>query len=96
MGLDILKDKEGKISIEELSKITSIRPQDIRETLQDKLHIIKYHRGDYVIDLSKSSIDQHLHKKQIDPNSVFVSNCEPSKLHWTPFVLANKRQKIHY
>jgi histone acetyltransferase MYST1 len=59
---ELLRDRQGKVSIDELSRLTSIRPLDVRETLADKLHVIKYVKGDYIIDASPALLDKLLPK----------------------------------
>jgi histone acetyltransferase MYST1 len=62
---ELLRDRQGKVSIDELSRLTSIRPLDVRETLADKLHVIKYVKGDYIIDASTAVLDKLLPKVRV-------------------------------
>ena len=87
---NLLKTRTGKISVDELSKLTSIRTHDIRATLEEGCHLIRYHNGEWLIDMSKTT------EKRLFPNK--ASNaiyCDPTKLHWVPFVLQNKREKVY-
>lgn len=49
--VEILKNKRGPLSIRDLSKMTSIKTEDIISTLQ-ALHLIKYYKGQHVISLT--------------------------------------------
>ena len=78
--LNILKDKEGFISVKELSDMTMIRPADIISTLQ-YLNMIQYHKGQHVICAAPHVIEAHL--KKCGSAGLVV---EPSKIVWNPFV----------
>lgn len=81
-----------QISIEELSRITCITTDDIIETLKF-LHILIWYKGRWVF--SDTALQQclrereekrlELAKKVEDPLAIFVSQCRPERLHWTPF-----------
>ena len=43
------------ISVEELSKLTSIRTQDIRATLEEQTHLIRFYGNEWIIDMSKAT-----------------------------------------
>lgn len=89
---------ENAISIEDLSRLTCITTDDIIECLKS-LHILIWYKGKWVF--SDTSLQQclkereekriELAKKVEDPNAIFVSQCRPEKLHWTPFFVNERR-----
>jgi len=91
--LDILRNRQEEISVQELSKMTSITCNDIIDTLRH-LGVIRYVQGEYVF-----RIPPHLmvkKEKKIDPSAIYVHDCDPSKLHWTPYIVNNKRARTQY
>ncbi|CAH0479242.1 unnamed protein product [Peronospora belbahrii] len=86
--LRILRDyPEKEVSIMELTKITSIKNEDIIATLQH-LNMIKYLGGQYVYVVPTQIVDAHLTKlSKTGPQVV------PEKLHWAPLHLDIKRDK---
>ena len=76
--LSILKEREGSISIKELSDMTMIMPEDIISTLQH-LKMIQYIKGQHVICAAPHAIENHL--KACGSPGLLV---EPSKIVWSP------------
>ncbi|CAI5730845.1 unnamed protein product [Peronospora destructor] len=86
--LRILRDHpEKEVSIMELTKITSIKNEDIIATLQH-LNMIKYLGGQYVFVVPTQIVDAHLAKLTKQGPQVV-----PDKLHWAPLHLDIKRDK---
>nr|CCA26059.1 unnamed protein product [Albugo laibachii Nc14] len=86
--LFILKEMpESEISIMELTKMTSIKSDDIISTLQ-YLNIIRYIDGQYVFLITKRLIEEQLSRVCSKGPQV-----HPEKLHWTPLHLDIKRDK---
>jgi hypothetical protein len=89
------------ISIEDLSRLTCITTDDIIECLKS-LHILIWYKGKWVF--SDTALQQclrereekriELAKKVDDPNAVFVSQCRPEKLHWTPFFVKDVSKRM--
>ena len=89
------------ISIEDLSRLTCITTDDIIETLKS-LHILVWYRGKWVF--SDTALKQCLLEREEkrlalakiveDPNAIFVSQCRPEKLHWTPFFINDGRGRM--
>ena len=77
--LTILKDREGSISIKDLTEMTMIHSDDIISTLQH-LNMIRYIKGQHVICAAPHAIESHL--KACGSPGLLV---EPSKIVWTPF-----------
>ncbi|OAD08665.1 hypothetical protein MUCCIDRAFT_136821, partial [Mucor lusitanicus CBS 277.49] len=83
-----LEDKEGYISIDDLSSSTSLTPDDIVSTLQNN-NMIRHDKvkGEYSIVVNPQAIKDHLanlRKKD-------YARVNPEKLTWTPFVLSKDR-----
>ncbi|KAL9543752.1 hypothetical protein PS6_009119 [Mucor atramentarius] len=83
-----LEDKEGYISIDDLSSSTSLTPDDIVSTLQNN-NMIQHDKvkGEYSIVVNPQVIKDHLtnlRKKN-------YARVNPEKLTWTPFVLSKDR-----
>eukprot|EP00033_Pygsuia_biforma_P002716 GCRY01003000.1.p1 GENE.GCRY01003000.1~~GCRY01003000.1.p1 ORF type:complete len:468 (+),score=81.00 GCRY01003000.1:179-1582(+) len=76
--IEMLKDLPGPISIKEICEATSIKTEDILNTLQAH-HLLRYVRGRYVFALTPDVIERHenMLKKQ-------KRNIDPSCLQWTP------------
>ena len=66
------------MSIKDLSKMTSIKPDDIIVTLQS-LNLIKYWKGQHILSVTPKIIEEHLRKSSQQPQNV-----DPDKLHWAP------------
>ncbi|KAG7389561.1 hypothetical protein PHYPSEUDO_010206 [Phytophthora pseudosyringae] len=86
--LRILRDyPEKEVSIMELTRMTSIKNEDIIATLQH-LNMIKYLGGQYVYVVPTQIVDAHLTKLTKKGPQV-----APEKLHWAPLHLDIKRDK---
>uniref|UniRef100_K3X8D6 histone acetyltransferase n=1 Tax=Globisporangium ultimum (strain ATCC 200006 / CBS 805.95 / DAOM BR144) TaxID=431595 RepID=K3X8D6_GLOUD len=86
--LRILKDyPEKEVSIMELTRMTSIKNEDIIATLQH-LNMIKYFNGQYVYVVPEQMIEEQLNKVTKKGPQVI-----PEKLHWAPLHLDIKRDK---
>ncbi|GLD98475.1 hypothetical protein PINS_up007172 [Pythium insidiosum] len=86
--LRILRDyPEREVSIMELTRLTSIKNEDIISTLQ-YLNMIKYFNGQYVFVVPKQILDEQLNKVTKKGPQVV-----PEKLHWAPLQLDIKRDK---
>ena len=57
--MPVLKERQGSVSIKELSELTCIRPDDILYTLQ-YLGLIQYQKGQHVLVAAPKLLDQHL------------------------------------
>jgi histone acetyltransferase MYST1 len=75
--VEILKNKRGPLSIRDLSKMTSIKTEDIISTLQS-LNLIKYYKGQHVISLTPKVLEEH--EKHMAKQS---RDIEAKYLHWT-------------
>lgn len=75
--LEILAKHKGVVSIQELSDMTSFRPEDIISTLQ-ALDLLKYFGGQHSIYVPSKMVEQYVNKKDNSPP------VDPSKLKWTP------------
>ena len=90
------------VAIEDLSKLTCITTDDIIECLK-ALHILQWYKGRWVF--SDTALQQcvrereekkaSMAKKNEDPSAIFVAECRPEKLHWTPFFVNKKIAKAH-
>ncbi|KAE9027049.1 putative MYST-like histone acetyltransferase 1 [Phytophthora fragariae] len=78
---------EKEVSIMELTRMTSIKNEDIIATLQH-LNMIKYLGGQYVYVVPNQIVDAHLTKLTKKGPQVV-----PEKLHWAPLHLDIKRDK---
>ncbi|POM57954.1 Histone acetyltransferase ESA1 [Phytophthora palmivora] len=86
--LRILRDyPEKEVSIMELTRLTSIKNEDIIATLQH-LNMIKYLGGQYVYVVPTQIVETHLTKLTKKGPQVV-----PEKLHWAPLTLDIKRDK---
>lgn len=77
--LNILKDREGTISIKELSDMTMFKHDDIINTLQH-LNMIQYIKGQHVICAAPHVIESHLRNCGSPGLEV-----DPTKIIWTPY-----------
>lgn len=87
--LSILKNREGSISIAELSNETKITPDDIISTFQH-LDMIQYVNGQHVICAAPDVIEDHI-KKSGSPGLLV----EPSKIIWTPYIEGKNMHKTN-
>jgi histone acetyltransferase MYST1 len=79
---------ESALSIMDISKRTSIMAEDIVYTL-NQLGILKIINGAYFIAAERNLLMQLSSKYPIKEPRV-----DPTKLHWTPFLTDNKRDKF--
>jgi len=84
--LDILHKHRGNLSIKDISCMTSIKTEDIINTLQS-LGLIKYWKGQHIISVNPKVVQGHL--KNLGKKSRKV---EPSKLHWVPMADNDKNK----
>ncbi|CAB1110978.1 unnamed protein product [Ectocarpus sp. CCAP 1310/34] len=73
--MNILRDYKGELSIRLISNMTAIKTEDIISTLQS-LNLIRYWKGQHVIAVSRSTIDECLNK------SSRFKLCRPECLTW--------------
>ncbi|XP_014274750.1 histone acetyltransferase Tip60 [Halyomorpha halys] len=71
-------NERPQITIMEICELTSIQKEDVISTLQN-LNLINYYKGQYIITLSKDTIDQH--HKAMEKRKIRI---DPKCLHWTP------------
>jgi len=78
--MQIFNNKESisNISIQEISRMTGFKTEDILSTLH-YLNMIKHWKGQHVICVSQKAIDNHL--QQVTK----VRLCKPECLTWKPF-----------
>ena len=77
--LGVLSVREGSVSIQELSDLTSIKPDDVISTLQH-LNLIQYQKGQHVICAAPSVVERHL--KAAGSAGLPV---DPARIVWTPY-----------
>lgn len=86
--LRLLRDlPDQDVSIMELTRLTSIKNEDVIATLQH-LHMVKYVNGQYVFVVPPAIVDAQLAKLSTKGPRVV-----PEKLHWAPLHLDIKRDK---
>jgi len=71
-------DNIPQITINEICERTSIKKDDVISTLQ-KLNLINYYKGQYVLTLNKDLVTKH--KNDITKRNLKI---DPKALHWTP------------
>ncbi len=81
--MPVLKEREGSMSIRELSELTCIKPDDIVYTLQH-LGLIQQHKGQHVIVAAPKLLDQHLREAgswglQVDPSKIIFTPYDASQ-----------------
>lgn len=74
------KAKDTSLSIRDLSLLTWIKPEDIRDTLQS-LNLVKYWKGHHVMCVTPKLVEEHLKNFPERPNALKVS---PEYLRWVP------------
>ncbi|KAI8374081.1 acyl-CoA N-acyltransferase [Choanephora cucurbitarum] len=86
-----LENQDGSISIDELSNITSLTPDDIISTLQNN-NMIHYDKitKHYSLAINPQVIKAHLHTLQ-QRNYLQL---KPDKLKWSPFMLSRDRLAV--
>jgi hypothetical protein len=93
--VDVLRgllESGAEASIEDLSRATCMTTADVIDTLQH-MRVIKYHKGDHIICLTDAIAREFELKPPPANNPVWVRQCIPEKLHWTPFILKLKTLK---
>ncbi|KAL6778168.1 hypothetical protein ACKKBG_A17185 [Auxenochlorella protothecoides x Auxenochlorella symbiontica] len=75
--LTLLREREGSVSIKELSDLTAFKTDDIISTLQH-LSLIQYQKGQHVICAAPHVIDAHLRKAggaglEVDPTKIIFT-----------------------
>lgn len=87
--LNKLRDCKGKITVNELSHLTAIKLEDIISTLQ-AMGLIKCWKGQYIISISLSQIEQLLANNRSGRNM-----CDPTRCTWVydPIKHAGDREK---
>lgn len=73
--MNVLRPYQGEVSIRIISNMTAIKTEDIISTLQS-LNLIRYWKGQHVIAVSRSTIDDCLSK------SSRFKLCRPECLTW--------------
>ncbi|CAM9930359.1 unnamed protein product [Scytosiphon promiscuus] len=73
--MNLLRDYQGELSIRVMSNMTAIKTEDIISTLQS-LNLIRYWKGQHVIAVSRTTIDDCLSK------SSRFKLCRPECLTW--------------
>ena len=71
-------DNIPQITINEICERTSIKKDDVISTLQ-KLNLINYYKGQYVLTLNKDLVTKH--QTDITKRNLKI---DPKALHWTP------------
>ena len=77
--LTIIKEREGSISVKELSDLTMFKTDDIISTLNHH-NLIQYKKGAHVLNAAPKVIEHHM--KLAGRPGVLV---DPSKIVWTPY-----------
>ena len=85
--LNLLKHREGTISIKEMAEETFIKSDDIISTLQH-LNMIRYQKGQHVISASPSLLEHHL-KAAGSPGLII----DPKKIIWVPYIPDREYEK---
>jgi len=67
-----------QITINEICERTSIKKEDVQNTLQ-KINLINYYKGQHILTLNKDLLDKH--EKERKKRRVQI---DPKCLHWTP------------
>eukprot|EP00892_Ulva_mutabilis_P009320 jgi/Ulvmu1/6760/UM030_0096.1 len=78
--LNLLKQREGSISIKEMAEETFIKTDDIISTLQ-YLNMIRYQKGQHVICASPTLVERHL--KAAGSAGLVI---DPQKIVWVPYI----------
>jgi len=83
--LDIIHKHRGNLSIKDISCMTSIKTEDIINTLQS-LGLIKYWKGQHIISVNSKVVQEHL------KNLGKSRKVDTTKLHWVPVVDNDKNK----
>jgi histone acetyltransferase MYST1 len=96
--MPVLREREGTVSIKELSELTCIKPDDIIYTLQ-YLGLIQYQKGQHVLVTPPDKLDQCLREAgswglQVGPDRtgerwVRTGVCQASWLQSAVFLFTN-------
>lgn len=84
--LEILQTHRGNLSIKDMSQMTSIKTEDIINTLQS-LGLIKYWKGQHIISVTPKIVEEHMQSLGRRSRTI-----DPSSLHWTPLPDAEKNK----
>jgi histone acetyltransferase MYST1 len=71
------RDTLGAITIQEISRMTGIRTDDILSTLHS-LNMIKYWKGQHVIAINQKTLENHFEQTRK------IRLCNPACLNWQP------------
>jgi len=82
--LDIIVDRQGDITINELSDMTMFKTEDIVVTLQ-RLQLIRYWKGEHIIAIPDEVISEVQSRRKRGERNPFLPVMD-SKLQWTPKV----------
>ena len=85
--LRVLKDRSEAVSIQDLSNLTMILPDDIKATLEE-FGLLRYVKGSFCVFLP-DKLFKELFVPEIASHAKFVSD----HLHWTPLVLPDLPNK---
>ncbi|CAG2058947.1 unnamed protein product [Timema podura] len=72
------ENEKPQVTINEICEYSSIKKEDVISTLQ-KLSLINYYKGQYIITLNKDLISQHM--CAMEKRTIRI---DPKCLHWTP------------
>lgn len=78
--LELMKDSTTRLSIKDLSQLTSITHGDIVSTLQN-LNMVKYWKGQHVICVTSKVVEEHLKSAEYKKPRLTVDG---SFLKWSP------------
>ncbi|CEM01955.1 unnamed protein product [Vitrella brassicaformis CCMP3155] len=84
--LPIIDKADNSISIEELSRQTAIKAEDIEKTLK-QIGVLKYFHGQYILTLGPGTMERLL--REAGKPGVPVDR---SALHWTPWYFAPPKE----
>jgi histone acetyltransferase MYST1 len=82
--LEVLSKYRTSMSINDIARITAIRPEDILSTLQN-MGLIRYWKGQHIIAVPPKVLEDYATKA--DKFRALMIDFE--RLHWTPYVLPN-------
>jgi histone acetyltransferase MYST1 len=93
--IQFLKDRKGEVSINDIAKATSITNDDVTNTLR-ALGILRYEKGEHILYISPEVLAKEKKPKPYNPNVIRVADCDPKKLHWTPYAVNQRRARSTY
>jgi len=79
--LETLRQHRSALTIREMSRLTSIRQEDVIQTLQS-MNMLKYYRGHHILNCNQRIVEEHLRGIQ----GQRVIEIDRSRLHWQPRV----------